>query len=393
MFIIFALTIRASTNSATKSTRKAEKRAKKLRSKTELVPAVEVQRKREAYVAKAKIEAASNPNDVFKPEPFLEGSYDSSGDEREAGEEELNDEIEFAMEVVDEVEEEEIEVNDSMLVSAVRTVEDNAKFYLGRVFGYGSDDDDIKDSNDEATSSADIVHITEEQLDMIAEKISARLESEVRKDFRHRADDIAEEKVESIEVVVAEDEDRHMKPRDIAVDVMAAEKVALEDMKDEIDDAAEKVKEGIEDRAKKIRNDVVEEVTGKKLDIIEEAQKRRKDRKRQQWLKYREMERKQKMAKNMEQVLGSNPAVGAGIRGRGAGAHDDENSDNGGFLKRNEAPMEKKVRTNFNVQTTSSDEDDARQRVEKKDHFSENEAPRDLKMKKRKRVPYENKDE
>ncbi len=53
----------------------------------------------------------------------------------------------------------------------------------------------------------------------------------------------------------------------------------MEDLKDEIDDAAERVKDEIPERVKKIRNDVVEEVTGKKLDLIEQRKRERKQKK------------------------------------------------------------------------------------------------------------------
>ncbi len=51
----------------------------------------------------------------------------------------------------------------------------------------------------------------------------------------------------------------------IAEDVAEAETMAVEDLKDEIDEEAERIKEALPDKAKKIRDEVVEEVTGKKL--------------------------------------------------------------------------------------------------------------------------------
>lgn len=44
-----------------------------------------------------------------------------------------------------------------------------------------------------------------------------------------------------------------------------AEAVVVEDLKDDIDEAANRVKESLPAKVKKIRNEVVEEVTGKKL--------------------------------------------------------------------------------------------------------------------------------
>ncbi len=138
---------------------------------------------------------------------------DENDDDNEA-EEELEAEIGNAMMDVDVAEEEEIEINDSMLVSAVRTMEDNAKFYLGRVFGFGGDDDDDDDFEDSSETSED-VKLTEEQLDLIAKKISERLEADVRKEFRAKADAITEEKVDEIEQVVEEDRDAEMDAREV----------------------------------------------------------------------------------------------------------------------------------------------------------------------------------
>jgi len=59
----------------------------------------------------------------------------------------------------------------------------------------------------------------------------------------------------------------------------------MEDLKDEIDDAAERVKDEIPERVKKIRNDVVEEVTGKKLDEIEQRKRDRKQKRMELMLK------------------------------------------------------------------------------------------------------------
>ena len=56
----------------------------------------------------------------------------------------------------------------------------------------------------------------------------------------------------------------HFVPK-IANDVHEAEVVIVEDLKDEIDEAATRVKDSLPEKVKRIRNEVVEEVTGKKL--------------------------------------------------------------------------------------------------------------------------------
>jgi hypothetical protein len=170
---------------------------------------------------------------------------------------------------VDEAEEEEIEINDSMLVSAVRNMEDNVKFYFGRIFsGNGDGDssdfvDDLADSEDEETSSD--IKLSDEQLDLIAKKIADRLEADVKKDFRAKADGIAEEKVEEIDQVINEDRHADMDTRKIKDDVAEAEKVVVEDLRDEIDKAAISVKDSIPDKVKKIRNEVMQEETGRNI--------------------------------------------------------------------------------------------------------------------------------
>ena len=78
----------------------------------------------------------------------------------------------------------------------------------------GDDEEDDDDDDDVAEMSAD-VQLTEEQLDLIAKKISDRLEIDAKKDFRARADSVKQEKVHEIEGVLAEDKDQNMNARDV----------------------------------------------------------------------------------------------------------------------------------------------------------------------------------
>jgi hypothetical protein len=185
------------------STVKKKKRAKTLRNKAEIAPAELVQKESEIN---RKIDLNEKYEQLEEKSPDAYGakkyndyeSVSASFDEEDEGEEELDEEIDTVMADVDEAEEEEIEINDSMLVSAVRNMEDNVKFYFGRVFGKADDAssdfiDDLDESEDE--TSADI-QLSDEQLDIIAKKIADRLEADVKKDFRAKADVIAEEKVE-----------------------------------------------------------------------------------------------------------------------------------------------------------------------------------------------------
>ncbi len=186
-------------------TAKKKKREKRLRNKAEIAPAEVVQKQSE-------INRKIDLNEKYEQlEVSAPGSYAADKDaekyankmlyddeDSEDDEEGLDEEIDFVIADVDEAEEEEIEINDSMLVSAVRNMEDNVKFYFGRVFGNAEGDssdfvDDFNDSEDE--TSAD-VQLSDEHLDLIAKIIADRLEADVRKDFRDKADVIAEEKVE-----------------------------------------------------------------------------------------------------------------------------------------------------------------------------------------------------
>lgn len=200
---------------------KNSKRAKKLRKQAEVAPAIEVQKQyainREAELEDKVAKLVGSDQDDYVPEDYGNAEDYRNGansDDEEEAEEELEEGIENAMFDVDAAEEEEIERNDSMLVAAVRTMEDNAKFYLGRVFGFGDDRDDDDDFEDSSETSAD-VKLSEDQLDLIAKKISERLEADVKKEFRAKADAISEEKVEEIEQVIEEDRDADMNAREV----------------------------------------------------------------------------------------------------------------------------------------------------------------------------------
>lgn len=278
-FLIFA--------SATPSedvTNKKKKRAKKLRNKAEISPPeivqqqAEINRKIDLNEKYAQLEVSSPAYGDGKKFDDMERITESSYDEEEDN---LDIEIDNVMADVDEAEEEEIEINDSMLVSAVRNMEDNVRFYFGRIFGGNGDGDssdfvdDLADSEDEETSSD--VKLSDEQLDLIAKKIADRLEADVKKDFRAKADGIAEEKVEEIDQVINEDRHADMDTRKIKDDVAEAEKVVVEDLRDEIDKAAISVKDSIPDKVKKIRNEVMQEETGRNMDYIERKKRERRE--------------------------------------------------------------------------------------------------------------------
>jgi hypothetical protein len=177
----------------------------KLRNRAEIAPAEvvqkqsEINRKIDLHEKYEQLEVSAPGAygaEKFNDNEAVPSSYDD--EDNEGSEEDLDEEIDTVLADVDEAEEEEIEINDSMLVSAVRNIEDNVKLYFGRVFGDTEDAssdfiDDLNESEDE--TSADI-QLSDEQLDLIAKKIADRLEADVKKDFRDKADVIAEEKVE-----------------------------------------------------------------------------------------------------------------------------------------------------------------------------------------------------
>lgn len=204
LFVVFVIFSSGEGDDASKVRKK--KREKRLRNKAEIAPAEIVQKQSEIN-RKIDLNEKYEQLEVSAPGAYgaskfndneMISSYDEE-DDSEDSEEDLDEEIDIVMADVDEAEEEEIEINDSMLVSAVRNMEDNVKLYFGRIFGNNEDasSDFIDDLNDESEdeTSADI-QLSDEQLDIIAKKIADRLEADVKKDFRDKADVIAEEKVE-----------------------------------------------------------------------------------------------------------------------------------------------------------------------------------------------------
>ena len=313
-FLIFASVPPSDDVSAAKN---KKKRAKKLRNKAEVAP-VEVVQKQSEINHKIDLNEKYAQLEVSAPNAYGDGKFDdmeqiteTSYDEEE---ENLDLEIDEVIGDIDEAEEEEIEINDSMLVSAVRNIENNVKTYFGRIFGTEDGDssdfiDDLAaDSEDDETSSD--IKLSDEQLDLIAKKIADRLESDVKKDFRTKADVIAEEKVEGklcwhglevgwffvyksttiltfsclhrpllaeIDKVIHEDRNAALDATKIKDDVAEAEKVVVEDLKDEIDKAAISVKDSLEYKMKKIRNEVMEEETGRNMDYIERKKRERRE--------------------------------------------------------------------------------------------------------------------
>ena len=247
---------------------KKHKRAKNLRNKAETLPEAEAAA---AKTAMAKIEMNEKYAQLNDAHAAYEG--DSADDEMEA-EDELQREVEGAFDGVDMAEEDLIESNYSVLSSAVQTAQENVRFYLDKLFGT----DEAFDDDDAMSETSADVQLTEEQLDLIAKKISERLEADAKNAFREKADSVKEEKASEIDMVVAEDRNAEMNARQIMDDVKEARSVVLNDLKDEIANAANQVKNELEGKAKAIENEVVQEVTGKRLEDIEKKKRARKER-------------------------------------------------------------------------------------------------------------------
>ncbi len=290
-----------SSSTTSENNTSSTKIAKNLRTKAEIMPELEVRKVQnivkkldsdEQYVGlKHKV-----PLKVTGEDPYLVKNAINN-------QEDLEEEVEKMFNYIEMAEEDEIDTNNSMLSSAVKTMDDSIKFYLGRVFGYGEDLDD-DDDDDLVKDVADDIKLTEDQLDAIAKKISERLEQEAKHELKAKADSVKEEKVKEVKQVLAEDKMntravsdcqfvgcdslfRHpavllrIFPSQMANDVHEVENVVLEDLKDEIDKAAARVKDSLPEKVKNLRNEVVLEMTGKMLDDIEKTKQAKKEKKQE----------------------------------------------------------------------------------------------------------------
>ena len=223
-FIAFVIV--SSNNGGTNQISKKERRKKKLRKVAETIPDVDMQRLQqinnklelnEKYDQLNNVhddafrDDGGNEQDISLLNGFLDETYD------------LDKTMNKVVIDVDMAKEDEIDNNNSMLASSIQSMEDSIKYYLGGVFGYGDnneeDDDDDDDAADFSSVSAD-VKLSEEQLDVIAKKISQRLEEDARKEFRLRADSIETEKVHEIEGVMSEDKKQHLDAKDVSNNII-----------------------------------------------------------------------------------------------------------------------------------------------------------------------------
>lgn len=164
------------------------------------MPEAEVQRLKE-------VSKRAELNDKYAQLNDAHAAFEGSGDGALGNDMLDEDDIEREVgRVADDVmlaEEDEVESKESMLLSSVQSMGESVTSYLMQVFGY--EDDSLDDDDTAMTDTSADIELSEEQLDVIAKKISDRLAVDVKRDFRKKADDIAEGKVSEIDMVVAED--------------------------------------------------------------------------------------------------------------------------------------------------------------------------------------------
>eukprot|EP00957_Ditylum_brightwellii_P050474 3827832-Ditylum_brightwellii.AAC.1 len=189
-------------------------------------------------------------------------NYEGGGDgiNTEEDEEELNNLIGDALLDVEQTEEAEIDANESFLENSLHKAEDYIKITLGKLFG--------EDEDDDITNSVNHTSINDEEMEEIVQEVTNQLESKIHEKFKDEADRIVDEKEEEILKVVGEDEVDGMKDNNIEKDVAEVEKKVIEDLKDEIDDAAEKIESHINEEAAEIEAEVIEEHTGKNAVVV-----------------------------------------------------------------------------------------------------------------------------
>jgi hypothetical protein len=129
----------------------------------------------------------------------------------------LDREVKNVLANVDKAEQSEIDTNNSLITSAVKNIEDSIMYYLGNVFGARGEYEEYDDDDDmvASTPSSDIT-LTEKELDIIAKKISERLEIDAKKDFKAKADAVKNEKKVEIEHILVDDTQAKMALRDVS---------------------------------------------------------------------------------------------------------------------------------------------------------------------------------
>lgn len=104
--------------------------------------------------------------------------------------------------------------------------------------------------------------MSKDALDKMEKEVEERLENEVNDELSKRAEIIAEEKQEEIDVVVIEDRNMYPNTADIEKDMKRMERFFIQDMEKEISETADNIKENIPQRVENITMEVVEEKTG-----------------------------------------------------------------------------------------------------------------------------------
>lgn len=212
--------------SANSGDQKQQMRAQKVRKKAEIMPEDAVQKIQSAIKHVELDEKIAIINDAH-------AAYDESTDNNDSSSgsvdsdalvndimkdgDDLDREVKSVLADVDKAEQGEIDTNISMITSAVKNLEDSIMYYLGNVFGGGGEYEEFDDDDDmvASTPSSDVT-LTEKQLDVIAEKISERLELDAKKEFKAKADAVKNEKKVEIEQILEDDTLAKMALRDVS---------------------------------------------------------------------------------------------------------------------------------------------------------------------------------
>jgi hypothetical protein len=198
---------------------------KVLRKKAEIMPEDAVQKIQSAMKHVELDEKIDSINDAH-------AAYDESNDHSSSGDsvdsnalvndimkdgDDLDREVKNVLANVDKAEQSEIDTNNSLITSAVKNIEDSIMYYLGNVFGGRGEYEEYDDDDDmvASTPSSDIT-LTEKELDVIAKKISERLEIDAKKDFKAKADAVKNEKKVEIEHILEDDTQAKMALRDVS---------------------------------------------------------------------------------------------------------------------------------------------------------------------------------
>ena len=141
---------------------------------------------------------------------------DDDGEDQERQAEakvELENEVERAVTNVEAAEEKEIEEIEGNLTKAIVATSDGVKFALGRMFAESED-------------------VSEDKMREVAGEVEMRLKTEATLELRQKANAVRAEEIKNIKSIVITDIDQDVPPKMIEKEVKAAEKEAVDDIRE-----------------------------------------------------------------------------------------------------------------------------------------------------------------